>query len=144
MYENVGEKMFLNLFKDGVDGTGNWVEDISPSELATCVFVDSRDNLEFTLTSHTMAAINSLVSEYLNKPEETQPIMSSATRSMQQILLTNDIGPNSKVTVVMQDEVSGQLYIVYISWYSYMSMVVMQSIVYNGYVMEVSGNLGIK
>ena len=82
------------------------MEDISPSELATCVFVDSRDNLEFTLTSHTMTAINSLISEYLNKPDDPQPITSSATRSMQQILLTNEIGPDSKVTVVMQDEVS--------------------------------------
>ncbi|XP_063887436.1 intermembrane lipid transfer protein VPS13A-like isoform X2 [Scylla paramamosain] len=95
------------MIPDGVDGSGNWMEDISPSELATCVFVDSRDNLEFTLTSHTMTAVNSLISEYLNKPEDPQPITSSATRSMQQILLTNEIGPDSKVTVVMQDEVDG-------------------------------------
>ncbi|KAG0722861.1 Vacuolar protein sorting-associated protein 13C [Chionoecetes opilio] len=49
------------LIPDGADGTGNWMEDTNPSELATYVFVNSRDNLEFTLTSHTMTAISSLV-----------------------------------------------------------------------------------
>lgn len=83
------------------------MEDISPSELATCVFIDSRDNLEFTLTTHTMTVINTLVTEYLNKPVAAQPIMSSASQSLQQILLVNDIGPNSKVTALMHDEVGG-------------------------------------
>lgn len=105
--EEEGPVFVSPLIPDGVDGGGSWVEDISPSELATCVFVDSRDNLEFTLTTHTMASINNLVTEFMNKPIEPQPIMSSANRSMQQILLTNEIGPNSKVTALMQDEADG-------------------------------------
>lgn len=59
-----------------------------------------------------MTFINNLVNEYLNKPVVAVPIMSSASRSMQQILLTNDIGPNSKVTALMQDEVSGRKFAV--------------------------------
>lgn len=90
---------------DAVDGDDQGVEDADSGKLATSVFVDSRDHLEISLTPHIMTSIYNLVLEYLNRPVEPQPIVSCATQTVQEIELINEIGPNSKISVLVQDEV---------------------------------------
>ncbi|KAK8726845.1 hypothetical protein OTU49_010090, partial [Cherax quadricarinatus] len=94
------------LIPDAIDGIDPELEG-DTGELATCIFVDSRDHLEVTLTPHIMRAIYNLVSEYLDKPMEPQPIVSSLRNTVQDIILNNEIGPNSKVTVLAQEEIDG-------------------------------------
>ncbi|XP_071548119.1 LOW QUALITY PROTEIN: intermembrane lipid transfer protein VPS13A-like [Panulirus ornatus] len=95
------------LIPDNVDGDDQGLEEGDTGELATCIFVDSRDHLEVSLTPHMMKAIFNLVSEYIEKPVEPQPIVSSVAHPTQAIVLINEIGPNSKVTVLAQEEVDG-------------------------------------
>lgn len=89
-----------------MDGPALTPEDAETGELATCIFVDSRDHMEVSLTPHIMTSIYDLVTEYLDKPDKPQPIVSSANPIAQEIVVVNEIGPNSKVTVVAQEEVS--------------------------------------
>ncbi|XP_037798990.1 vacuolar protein sorting-associated protein 13A-like isoform X1 [Penaeus monodon] len=96
------------LVPDAVDGPALTPEDAETGELATCIFVDSRDHMEVSLTPHIMTSIYDLVTEYLDKPEKPQPIVSSANPIAQEIVVVNEIGPNSKVTVVAQEEVDGE------------------------------------
>lgn len=93
--------------KDTTDRDDQGIEDAETGELATCIFIDSHDHLEVSLTPHIMTAIYSLVSEYIEKPVEPQAIVSSAAHTTQAIVLINEIGPNSKVTVSAQQEVCG-------------------------------------
>lgn len=97
-------------FVDTVDGDEQVLEDADSGKLASCVFVDSRDHLEVSLTPHIMTSVYNLVSEYLNKPAVPQPIVSCASHTAQEIELINEIGPNSKITVLAQDEVSIIIY----------------------------------
>lgn len=86
-------------------------------ELATCIFVDSRDPLEVTLTPHILTSITSLVQDYLTRPPHHCPLpvapnhlrsqsQSQSPTQPREIRLINEIGPNSRVSVVMHDEVS--------------------------------------
>ncbi|XP_042202978.1 vacuolar protein sorting-associated protein 13C-like isoform X2 [Homarus americanus] len=95
------------LIPDVIDGVDQGLEDADTGELATCIFIDSQDHLEISFTPHIMKSVYILVSEYLEKPMEPQPIVSSASHIAQEIVLVNEIGPNSKVTVLSQVEEKG-------------------------------------
>nr|XP_045607569.1 vacuolar protein sorting-associated protein 13A-like isoform X2 [Procambarus clarkii] len=97
------------LVPDTIDGVDQGLEEGDTGELATCIFIDSRDNLEVSLTPYIMKAIYNLVCEYLDKPVEPQAIVTSAAHTAQQIILINEIGPNSKVTVLAQEENDGAI-----------------------------------
>ncbi|KAK4321628.1 hypothetical protein Pmani_007575 [Petrolisthes manimaculis] len=76
-------------------------------DLATCVFVDSRDPLEVTLTPNIIASITSLLGDYLTRPPHhcplpvaLPPLHSQSSSHPREIKLINEIGPNSRVSVV--------------------------------------------
>ncbi|XP_068229043.1 intermembrane lipid transfer protein VPS13A-like [Palaemon carinicauda] len=82
-------------------------DDTETGQLSTCIFVDSRDSLEFSLTPRIMMSVHGLVSHYLNKPPDPQPIVTSSGPCIKELTVVNEIGPNSKVTVMTQIEENG-------------------------------------
>ncbi|KAK7084546.1 hypothetical protein SK128_022287 [Halocaridina rubra] len=93
------------IVPDSTDNTELGEQASDSGELATSIFVDSRDSLELSLSPRIISNIFSLASCYLNKPSLPQSVVSSS-RPVRELKVVNEIGPNSKVTVLAQNEVS--------------------------------------
>ncbi|XP_076036664.1 intermembrane lipid transfer protein VPS13A-like isoform X3 [Oratosquilla oratoria] len=99
------------LVQDSVDaGEPIGVLDQDPEGIATCVFIDSRDPLEISLTPHTIESIYNLSVEYLYKPCQSQPITCGGGLANKEINVVNEIGPESKVTITAHHERDGTVY----------------------------------
>lgn len=74
--------------------------------LTTYVLIDARDRLEVTLTPAAMQVLHDLSLAFTrNSPTHTQV---AALRSLEApLVLSNDIGPGSIVTLTSKTEVSG-------------------------------------
>ncbi|CAL4158065.1 unnamed protein product, partial [Meganyctiphanes norvegica] len=88
---------------DSIDGNiHDVIEDTH--EIATSIYIDSRDHMEITLSPYNMGSIYELLSQYLEKTEAHQPFISSFNANVTDIKILNDIGPGSKVTVITNSE----------------------------------------